>query len=154
MTESSLIDQIPASTGTTQSVVVGPGPSGIGANTGFVNFSSDHDWFRIALRPGELYQFQLNSTSTLDPTLTLRNSVGTQLAFNDDSGGTLNSLLTYQSVGGTFYLDAGGFGTSTGSYSLVAREVPGSTATYASVGINTSTTGDIQDANDQDWYPQ
>ena len=152
MSESSLFDQIPANISTSQSVVVGPGPSGIGSNTGFVNFGFDHDWFRVNLRPGELYQFQLNSTSTLDPTLTLRNSVGTQLAFNDDSGGTLNSLLTYQSGGGTFYLDAGGFSSSTGSYSIVAREVPAGPGTYASVGVNASTTGDIQDASDQDWY--
>ena len=153
MSELPGIDSIPASVLTTAAVTVSAGPNGIGSNTGIVHSAADQDWFRISLRAGELYQFQLNSTSTLDPTLTLRNAVGTQVAFDDDSGSGLNSLLTFRApTSGVYYLDAGGFSTSVGSYSVVAREVPATTATYASVGVGTSVQGDIQDANDQDYF--
>jgi hypothetical protein len=145
-------DSIAGSTSTTATVSISAGPNGIGSNTGIIHSESDQDWFRIPLRAGELYQFQLNSTSTVDPTLALRNSAGTQLAFDDDSGAGVNSLLTFRpTTTGTYYLDAGGFGASIGSYSVVAREVPGTTSTYAGVGVNASVQGDIQDAADQDW---
>ena len=153
MPELPFFDTIPASVLTTSSVTVSAGPNGIGSNTGIIHSAGDQDWFRISLRAGELYQFQLNSTSGVDPTLALRNAAGVQVAFDDDSGPGLNSLLTFRSpTGGTYYLDAGGFASSVGSYSVVAREVPATTASYASVGINTSVQGDIQDTNDQDYF--
>jgi hypothetical protein len=153
MPELPLFDTIPANVLTTSSVTVSAGPNGIGSNTGIIHSAGDQDWFRISLRAGELYQFQLNSTSGVDPTLALHNAAGVQVAFDDDSGPGLNSLLTYRApTAGNYYLDAGGYSSSVGSYSVVAREVPATTATYASVGINTSVQGDIQDANDQDYY--
>ena len=95
---------------TTSSVSVSAGPNGIGSNTGIVHSAGDQDWFRISLRAGELYQFQLNSTSGVDPTLALRNAAGVQVAFDDDSGPGLNSLLTFRApTAGNYYLDAGGY---------------------------------------------
>jgi hypothetical protein len=153
MAELPWFDSIPGNTSTTYTVPISAGPNGTGSNTGIVHSTSDQDWFRVTLRAGELYQFQLNSTSGLDPTLALHNSVGTQLAFNDDGGPGLNSLLTFRPTAtGTYYLDAGGYSSSTGSYSLVASEVPATTATYSSVAVNGSVQGDIQDANDQDYH--
>jgi hypothetical protein len=151
MPELPFFDTIPANVLTTSSVTVSAGPNGIGSNTGIIHSAADQDWFRISLRAGELYQFQLNSTSGVDPTLALHDAAGVQVAFDDDSGPGLDSLLTYRSqTGGTYYLDAGGFGSSVGSYSVVAREVPESGPSYASVGINASFQGDIQDTPDQD----
>src|SRR5689334_15101454 len=125
-------DFIPGNTFTPFAVPIGAGPNGSGTSTGSINFSGDHDWFRVSLRAGELYQFQNNRTSGVDPTLAIRNSAGTQLASNDDGGGNLNSLLTFRpATSGTYFLDAGGFGTSTGSYSLLARKVPANTSTYS-----------------------
>ena len=129
MPELPFFDTIPASVLTTSSVSVSAGPNGIGSNTGIIHSAADQDWFRISLRAGELYQFQLNSTSGVDPTLALRNAAGVQVAFDDDSGPGLNSLLTYRApTAGNYYLDAGGFASSVGSYSVVAREVPATTA--------------------------
>jgi hypothetical protein len=153
MAEFPWFDTIPGNTSTTYTVPISAGPNGTGSNTGIVHSAADQDWFRVSLRAGELYQFQLNSTSGLDPTLALHNSLGTQLAFDDDGGPGLNSLLTFRpTTSGTYYLDAGGYSTSTGSYSVVASEVPATIATYSSVGINSSVQGDIQDANDQDYH--
>ncbi|WP_310625403.1 tandem-95 repeat protein [Limnohabitans sp.] len=90
--------------------------------------AGDHDWFRLSLTAGVAYQFdqiKLNGSS-IDSYLRLRDTSGNQLAYNDDSGGNLNSLFTYTPTStGTYYLDAGGYNnTSTGSYmlSVVHRE--------------------------------
>jgi hypothetical protein len=153
MPELPFFDSIAASVLTTSGIVISPGPNGTGSNTGIIHSAADQDWFRISLRAGELYQFQMNSTSAVDPTLALRNAAGVQLAFDDDSGPGLNSLLTFRApTAGVYYLDAGGFSTTVGSYTVVANEVPATTATYASVGVGASAQGDIQDANDQDWF--
>src|SRR5690242_10696548 len=107
MPELPFFDTIAGSTLTTSGVVISPGPNGTGSNTGIVHSATDQDWFRISLRAGELYQFQLNSTSGVDPTLALRNAAGVQLAFDDDSGPGLNSLLTFRApTSGVYYLDA------------------------------------------------
>ena len=90
--------------------------------------AGDHDWFRLSLTAGVAYQFdqiKLNGSS-IDSYLRLRDTSGNQLAYNDDSGGNLNSLFTYTPTStGTYYLDAGGYNnTSTGNYmlSVVHRE--------------------------------
>jgi uncharacterized protein YegP (UPF0339 family) len=111
------VDDFAANTSTTGSVSVG------GSRTGVVNFNSDRDWFRVSLQAGSFYRFNLNGNTLGDPTLTLRNASGTQLAFNDDFNG-LNSQITHFATStGTYYLDAGAFGTGTGSYTVLARVV-------------------------------
>jgi len=69
MPELPFFDTIAANVLTTSGIVISPGPNGTGSNTGIVHSAADQDWFRISLRAGELYQFQANSTSTVDPTL-------------------------------------------------------------------------------------
>jgi len=82
----------------------------------------DHDWYKVSLTAGVSYQFDQMKlgVSTLDSYLRLRDATGTQLAFNDDSGGNLNSLLAYTpTITGIYYLDAGGYNeTSIGNYVL------------------------------------
>ena len=60
--------------------------------------------------------------SLSDTTLALRNSAGTQLAFNDDGGPGLDSRIEFTATaGGTYYLDVGGFSANTGTYTLSTR---------------------------------
>ena len=60
--------------------------------------------------------------STLDTYLRLLNSSGRELVFNDDAVG-LNSRLSFvATAGGTFYLSAQGYGTTTGGYSLAMTQ--------------------------------
>ncbi len=111
-------DTVLATTGTpetNETITVG------GSRTGYINTSGDHDWFAITLAPGS-YAFTLTATSGgVDPYLYLRNSSGALLASNDDSGG-LNSRIVFQvTTAGTYYLDAGAFGTTTGGYTLAAQ---------------------------------
>lgn len=102
----SVVDDFAADTGTTGSVAVG------GSSTGFVSVG-DHDWFTVTLEQGATYAMTLRGTAsgggTLgDPELRLRDSAGTQLALDDDSGTGLDSLITFTAItGGTYYLDAG-----------------------------------------------
>ncbi|CAH2602832.1 conserved protein of unknown function [Rhodovastum atsumiense] len=156
-----LRDRIPGDTSTNASISVTGTPSASGSTSSRINYSGDHDWFRVELRPGELYQFEANTpNSFLDPTLALRDASGAQVAYNDDRGSAvdpaspLDSRLTYRSdSGGTYYLDVGGYANrSTGDYTVLAREVPANTSTYSSIRPNQTIRGDIQDANDQDWH--
>jgi hypothetical protein len=107
-------DDYAASTSTSGSVAVNGS-----SVTGTVNSSGDSDWFRVYLSAGRTYRFDLTRGSLSDPYLRLRNGFGTQLAFDDDSGGNNNSRITYRpSSSGWFYLDASGFRSNTGSYNL------------------------------------
>jgi len=136
---SAFFDTIPSNTLTTQFI-----GQGSGFGNGFVNFSGDHDWFRISLRAGETYQFRALGPTLNDPTLSLRNSVGSQLAFNDDAEG-LNSLINYTATStGTYYLDMGGYLSNTGSYSVVASE--GTVNLTGNLGRTVNASGD------HDWY--
>src|SRR4029079_14633677 len=92
--EGPFFDTIAANTSTAESIGYAGVPSGSDTDNGFINFSGEHDWFRIFLRAGEQYQFQTLSTGVGDPTLTLRDGSGAQLAFNDDFG-SLNSLIRF-----------------------------------------------------------
>ncbi|MFN7873093.1 MAG: C2 family cysteine protease, partial [Cyanobacteriota bacterium] len=103
---------IAANTSTSATISVG------GSSTGVVGTLGDRDWFRIALIGGLTYRFNLNGNTLSDPTLYLRNASGISLAFNDNFSG-LNSQITFTATtSGTYYLDAGGFLSSQGSYSI------------------------------------
>jgi hypothetical protein len=145
-------DTIPGNTSITFGVTLVGYPNGQGWRDGFINSGADQDFFRIGLNAGESYQFLANSFGSVDPMLSLRSSAGTQIAFNDDFGGN-NSNLQYTPVGpGNYFLDVGGFGTTTGAYRAVARESQASLATFSSVGLTGARTGVVQASGDHDWH--
>lgn len=120
--------EVAGDTSTTATIVIGD------TVTSQIEVSGDRDWFRITLQAGVTYQFTLDgdgSNPLSDPYLVLRDASGNQLAFNDDGGPGLNSLLRYTpTTSGTFYIDAGGWlntatnETSTGSYFLSTSQAP------------------------------
>ena len=112
-------DSVGNTTGTASTITVG------GAVNGNINTNGDHDWYAISLVAGQTYLFRVDVTGAAsgdiaDSTLTLRDSGGVQLAFNDDSGGNYSAIRFTASTTGTYYLDAGGFGSSTGTFNMVA----------------------------------
>jgi hypothetical protein len=130
-------------------------PNGTGSANGFITFAGKVDRYGMPLRGGELYEFRANSTSSLDPTLTLRTSGGTVIASNDDIDGPNNRNSRIEFRPGTtadYRLNVAGFGTSTGTYQLVANEVPGNTSTYSTLTVGGSTTGDLHAGGDQDFH--
>jgi serralysin len=102
-----------ASTATAYTISVGD------TFTGSISGAGDHDWIRVTLTAGTNYTITQTGTSLSDPLLNLRNSAGTVLATNDDSGGTLNSLISFTATtSGTYYIDAGAFGSNFGGYAV------------------------------------
>jgi len=155
-TDTSPSDDFSANTSTTGSVTVGA------SSTGVVNSNSDRDWFRVSLNAGQTYRFNLNGNTLSDPSLYLRNSSGTQLAYNDDFSG-LNSQITYTPTStGIYYLDAGAYSSGTGSYNLLASlistptpitdDFTDNTSTTGSVAIGGSSTGVVNSNGDRDWF--
>jgi hypothetical protein len=88
----------------------------------------DHDWFKVSLDANKKYQFNLREVSSydcLDPFLTLRDSKGKQLAFNDDcvnpnGDWDVDSQLIYTAkASGDYYIDASSAAEqSKGAYTL------------------------------------
>jgi serralysin len=92
---------------------------------GVINTSGDQDWFAITLEAGQTYRVTLNgavvaSTAAAGDTyLRVFNAQGALVTENDDSGGTYNSAATFTATAaGTYYLSAGGYGSTTGGYSM------------------------------------
>jgi hypothetical protein len=104
------VADIPASTSTTATISVG------GSTNDQLEVFGDHDWFRINLTAGQQITISLTGSGTNpleDPYLNLRNSAGTILTYNDDSGGTRNAKIVFTATTtGTYYIDAGAWDTS------------------------------------------
>ena len=113
-------DDFAASTSTTGAVPIGTSRSGVLEVTG------DRDWFAVDLQMGRSYEFRLNNAGLADPLLRLRDSIGTELASNDDISSTnFNSLLSFTaSSNSRYYLEAAAFNdTGTGAYTISATDV-------------------------------
>ncbi len=102
--------------------------------TGTIDVDGDLDWYAIQLTAGQRYEISMDAvtgTSSIDPYLEIMDASGNQLVFNDDAGGTLNSLLYFTpDTTGTYYINAHtylGTGTSnprTGDYTLSVSTAP------------------------------
>ncbi|QLE55149.1 NF038122 family metalloprotease [Nostoc sp. TCL26-01] len=86
---------------------------------GTVSTSFEGDYYRIYASPGDqlrLYEYGF------DTYLYLYNRNGTLLAADDDSGGSLNSLINYtfasNAYAGDYYVRAAGYSSRTGNYGL------------------------------------
>jgi hypothetical protein len=98
--------------------------------------SRDVDFFKVVLQAGQSLTIDvdarsLSTSSTLDSVLRLFDSRGREVAFNDDSNGSFDSLLsvTAQSAG-TFYVGVSGFGNSSYTATRAGSGRNGSTGVY------------------------
>ena len=155
-------DDFRSDTSTTGVAVIG------GAVTGNIESANDQDWFSLSLITGHTYRFDLTGsggggTGTLPDTYLrgIYTSAGVAVAgtTDDDSGGNLNSLVTYTATSsGTYYVSAGAYGSNTGTYRLVTTDVGAaddfaSTITTAGrVTAGGTATGRIEIASDTDWF--
>lgn len=145
-----MADSIPGSTATT--VWLNAGGS---VTAGTIDTTGDSDWYAITLTAGVLYQFDLAGASgdgtayTLaNPALVLRNSAGTSIASDDDTGLGANARIFYTpTTSGTYYLDAQSSGGSgTGTYAVIVNPSP-VTGTIAPGGQTTGTLTYVGDTN-------
>ncbi|MCV2888457.1 pre-peptidase C-terminal domain-containing protein [Ruegeria aquimaris] len=161
VTDLGSLDDHPDGVGTTGEVAVD------GSVTGEIEEGGDIDWFRVTLEAGHEYTIELRGNPTSDGTLGdpyLRgvfDADGNSIAgtTNDDGGTGLNSLLTFTATtGGTFFIAAGAYGGSTGTYTLAvqdegsADDFGSDTATAGSIPSSGVVTGEINEANDTDWF--
>ena len=155
------LDDYPATNLTAGTVEVG------GSARGEVEFAHDQDWFAVTLEAGRAYRIDLEGywteTGTLrDPFLRgVHDAAGSLIAGTTaDGGGTsLNSRLLFEpETAGTYYIAAGAGGSGTGTYGLSVTNVsdeddhPAGTATTGTVAVGGSATGEIDFAEDQDWF--
>jgi len=89
---------------------------------GRMNTDTDVDTFAVNLEAGRTYTFGTILKTLGDSKLALLNAAGTEVAVNDDFGGTTASQLTYTvPTSDTYFLVVDGFGGSLGSYLLEQR---------------------------------
>lgn len=149
---------IPGNTTSTTTIRVGD------TVTGSLETLSDQDWYRITLTAGQEIRISLNgfgTTPARDPYLEIRSSTGTVLSFNDDTGGGLNSMLTYRATtSGTYFINATSYaGSSTGTYQLSVAsnqvptsDIPDNATTSAVLSVGGAASGTLEFVGDRDWY--
>lgn len=133
---------------TNEYVDVGTRPVTYGARETGTLMGEEH-FFTIRGEAGQTVEVALIATDdTLDPYLELRDPAGESIAFDDDGGGELNSLLRHTfEQDGTYTIAASGFGDSTGAYRLRVREqreVPAQLPLQV-IGLDDEATGVLAD---------
>jgi serralysin len=101
-----------------------------GSVNGVINALGDHDWHAITLTAGQSVYFQTNAVAgggVFDTTLTVHNSTGAVLGFNDDyvAGNNLSQLRFTAQTAGTYYVDVAAFAEAEiGAYNLSVVTAP------------------------------
>jgi hypothetical protein len=112
--------------------------AGNASATGTIGQPGDRDVFQfVAERGGRLAIDLQTGTSGFDPVLTVYDGRGRVVAVNDDWSGTLDSHLVIRvRAGSTYYVQAAGYGTSQGDYSV--RLTPSASSRH---GVRSATPG-------------
>lgn len=134
--------------------------------TGDVEFSRDLDWYRVTLTAGVTYRIReqgaaSNNGTLADPRITgVYDSAGVLFAgsSNDSADGSLDSRVLFTpDTTGTYYVSAGGYYDTIGTYRLsievdaAAQEVPDNVSSKATVAVNGTLNGIINASEDTDW---
>lgn len=128
--------------------------------------AGDSDWYRLRVEQGQRYAIALDGVAAesgdiIDPTLSIWDSEGAQLAYNDDAGGSLNSALQYTpQQSGEVFVEARGFSEgATGRYTLTVAasnappdDVGSDASTRARVTPGRDANGAIESEGDVDWF--
>ncbi|CAB1367792.1 S8 family serine peptidase [Denitratisoma oestradiolicum] len=151
-----MADTIPSNTSSSTTL------SANSSSTSAIDYAGDKDWWRVSLQAGYGYQIAIEGSQygygTLgDPYLAIYNSAGVaQLSNNDYSLYTRDSYLyVTPTSSGTYFLSAEEYGNNaTGTYTIsLYRDQLATTATAATISVNSSTTDSIGVQSDySDWY--
>jgi len=154
-----VVDTVSATIGTLSSVSVGS------SVTGNIDYANDQDWYAITLSVGNTYTFTIAGDDTSgsalsSPSLLLNNSSGGMIGsenFGENSSST--NLIYTPTVSEVYYIAANGLNSTTGSFLLDVQStvidpdtVGHTVGTASTVSVGSSITGNIDHANDQDWY--
>jgi hypothetical protein len=132
---------------------------------GVFDSEGDSDWYRLRVESGQRYVLALNSVAAsdeqaIDPMVGIYDAEGNQVAFNDDSDGSLNSLLQYvPAQTGEVFVEAREFIGRTGAYRLTvtatalpADDAGNDASTRARAAVGRDIAGAIEYQGDVDWY--
>lgn len=129
---------------------------GIGSGVlGDIHSTQDQDWHAVTMSAGQNVIFDVIAGTLGDPTLSLRDPAGGVLTFNNNGGLGLNARIEFTALtAGTYFLDVGGFGSSTGTYTLAARtdDAADDIKTTDSLAVGASQAGIINTALDRDFF--
>lgn len=103
----------------------------------------DQDWFAVNLTAGKTYEFVMNaaSGSSVNPYIAGLYQLGGAFAgtVDDNSGGGVNAKITFTaSSSGVYYIALTGGGSTTGAYTITAREATPPTITSLAGGDTAS----------------
>ncbi len=153
-----------------------PGSAGLlavnGAIAGEIEQAGDQDWFAVELEQGASYRFNMRGDSSDNGTLSdgillIRDSEGSVLAYNNNSGIGTDARLSFTAEeSGTFFLDARGVGDEIGTYVVDADlwsapppppvggddDVGNTPETAGTLELGQELTGTIENKNDHDWF--
>ena len=146
--------------GTRASVSVGR------AVTGALEYEGDTDWYRLNVRSGRRYRIALAGTEGAetplgDPYLRVLSRDGEELAVNDDSEGSLNSMLDFvPQRSGQVFVEARAYADAyAGSYTLSINEERLPTDNYSAdrstrgrINVGQSVESSLDFPNDRDWF--
>lgn len=149
----------PAGDASTTATLSGPSVDGE------IGTAGDVDWYRLRVESGRRYMFTLDGLpdangQALDPMLSIYDSEGNQVAFNDDANG-LNSALSFApAASGEVFVEARAFSdAATGAYrlSMASAVLPPDDAgndatTRARIAPGRAVSGNLEYEGDTDWY--
>ena len=136
------------------------GATAVGAGetaAGNLDYQDDEDFFVFEAEEGVLYQVDVGLGTLNDSRLTLHDSDGWDLAYNDDHGDTTASRIVWTAPGsGEYYAAVGGFGTGTFTLTVTlsdivddhANGVDGATA----IGVGETAAGNVDYQDDEDFF--
>ena len=156
-------DDFAAGTDTSGVVAVG------GSSTGEIEYEDDRDWFAVELEAGGIYRIDLEGSSTdagslSDPYLRgVYDADGDLIAgtTNNNGGAGRNSRVYFTAAeAATYYVAAGADRDGEGTYTLSVTDLPdgipddfaAGTGTSGVVAVGGSSTGEIEYADDRDWF--
>ncbi|MBK9346174.1 MAG: PPC domain-containing protein [Burkholderiales bacterium] len=134
--------------------------------TGTIDTGGDQDWFAVRLYANTRYQVDLQGLPTSSGTLSdpclrgIYNSTGTLVSgtTDDDSGTGANALVSFTPTSaGTYYISAGAYSGTTGTYTLAVTsqggaDTPADSTTTATVSPGGSVDGLVDQTGDSDWF--
>ena len=106
-----------------------------GKTSGNLNFNGDRDWFKVSLVKGQKYQFDVIEYNAMDAYLYLRNSYGSYITYDNNSGSGDDPRITYTATStGTYFLDVGDVGNNnSGSYQLQVKQIASDISGYSRI---------------------
>ena len=104
---------------------------------GNISSALEADYYQYTATATGVVNFAMNAinNSGVDSILTIYNSAFAEIARNDDSNGTLNSLVSLNvTANAIYYLKATAFGSGTGAYQVSATAIAPTTVTTGAPG--------------------